>query len=47
MESLWPIRGCMEERSLAFIKTQCKVDQRHVHIFQLPLKVGTKTITNL
>jgi hypothetical protein len=41
MESLWPIRGYMEEHSLAFIKTSCKVlDQRHVSYLSASAKSG-------
>lgn len=41
MESLWPVRGYMEEHSLAFIKTSCKVlDQRHVSYLSASARIG-------
>jgi hypothetical protein len=42
MESLWPIRGYMEEHSLAFIKTSCKVfDQRRVSYLSASARIGS------
>ncbi|KAG0559715.1 hypothetical protein M758_10G120500 [Ceratodon purpureus] len=41
MESLWSTRGYMEEHSLAFIKTQCKVlEQKHVSYLSASAKNG-------